>query len=75
MLLELEIRMKTPKYTQKTVQKFMSYLDEIGLSVHGNYMEGNKEFHGLMDYNSADIVNRRKYIQAGTIDSSERNHD
>jgi len=72
-LLELEIRMKTPKYTQKTVQKFMSYLNEIGLSVHGNYMEGNKESHGLMDYNSADIVNRRKHVQAGTIDSSEKN--
>jgi len=64
--------MKTPKYTQKTVQKFMSYLSEIGLSVHGNYMEGNKELHGLMDYNSEDIVNRRKHIQSGTIDSSER---
>ena len=64
--------MKTPKYTQKTVQKFMSYLYEIGLSVHGNQMEGNKEFFGLMDYNSEDIVNRRKHIQAGTLDSSER---
>lgn len=53
--------MNTPRYTEKTVQKFLDYLNEIGLSVYGQAMndKGEKQ-HGCMDYDAKAIVLRRK---------------
>lgn len=53
--------MNTPRYTEKTVQKFLDYLNEIGLSVYGQAMneKGQKE-QGCMDYDAKNIVLRRK---------------
>lgn len=53
--------MNTPRYTEKTVQKFLDYLSEIGLSVYGQAMndKGEKEM-GCMDYDAKTIVLRRK---------------
>lgn len=35
--------MNTPRYTEKTVQKFLDYLNEIGLSVYGQAMNDKGE--------------------------------
>lgn len=53
--------MNTPRYTEKTVQKFLDYLNEIGLSVYGQAMndKGEKQ-QGCMDYDAKTIVLRRK---------------
>lgn len=53
--------MNTPRYTEKTVQKFLDYLNEIGLSVYGQAMnDKGEEQHGCMDYDAKTIVMRRK---------------
>ena len=35
--------MNTPRYTEKTVQKFLDYLNEIELSVYGQAMNDKGE--------------------------------
>lgn len=64
--------MKTPKYKIQTIQKFLDYLAESGLTVYGQAMgeDGSYE-HGCMDYNAKDILERRNHIQKGTIGKRE----
>lgn len=53
--------MSTPRFTEKTVQKFLDYLNEIGLSVYGQAMNDKGEKQpGCMDYDAKTIVLRRK---------------
>lgn len=61
--------METTRYSVKTVQKFMDYLSEIGLSVYGQSMnaETGEELGAFMDYNAAEIVARRKHIEQDTL--------
>ncbi len=60
------------RYQKKTVEQFMAYLEDIGLSVYGPNMtlEG-EELDALMDYDAEDIVARRKHIDKDTLWSSE----
>lgn len=61
--------METTRYSVKTVQKFMDYLSEIGLSVYGQNMntETGEELDAFMDYNATEIVARRKHIEQDTL--------
>lgn len=55
-------------YQKKTVEKFMAYLNEMGLSVYGPSMTTEGEETGaLMDYDADAVVARRKYITKGTL--------
>lgn len=55
-------------YQKKTVEKFMAYLNEMGLSVYGPSMTPDGEETGaLMDYDADTVVARRKYITKGTL--------
>lgn len=60
------------RYQKKTVEQFMAYLKDIGLSVYGPNMtlEG-EELDALMDYDAEAIVARRKHIDKDTLWSSE----
>lgn len=60
------------RYHKKTVEQFMMYLQDIGLSVYGPSMtlEG-EELPALMDYDAEHIVARRKHIDKETLWSSE----
>lgn len=62
--------MRTPKYSEKTVQKFVDYLNEIGLSVYGNHMINGVDCGGCMDYESDQIILRRKLVEKGKLISS-----
>lgn len=55
-------------YQKKTVEQFMEYLNEMGLSVYGPSMTPEGEETGaLMDYDADTVVARRKYITKGTL--------
>ena len=62
--------MRTPKYSEKTVQKFMDYQNEIGLSVYGNHMINGVDYAGCMDYDSDHIILRRKLVEKSKLISS-----
>lgn len=66
--------MNTPKYSEKTVQKFLDYLNKIGLSVYGNHMVNGVDYGGCMDYESDQIILRRKLIEKGKLISSRDLH-
>lgn len=56
------------RYQKKTVEQFMKYLSEMGLSVYGPSMTPDGEETGaLMDYDADTVVARRKYITKGTL--------
>ena len=56
------------RYQKKTVEKFMAYLNEMGLSVYGPSMTPDGEETGaLMDYDVGTILARRKYITKGDL--------
>lgn len=56
------------RYQKKTVEQFMAYLNEMGLSVYGPSMTPEGEETGaLMDYDVDTVVARRKYITKGTL--------
>lgn len=56
------------RYQKKTVEKFMTYLNEMGLSVYGPSMTPDGEETGaLMDYDVDTILARRKYITKGDL--------
>lgn len=56
------------RYQKKTVEKFMVYLNEMGLSVYGPSMTPDGEETGaLMDYDVDTILARRKYITKGNL--------
>ena len=56
------------RYQKKTVEKFMVYLNEMGLSVYGPSMTPEGEETGaLMDYDVDTILTRRKYITKGDL--------
>lgn len=56
------------RYQKKTVEKFMAYLNEMGLSVYGPSMTPDGEETGaLMDYDVDTILARRKYITKGNL--------
>ena len=65
--------MSTPKkLQQKTVQKFIDYLEDLGLSVYGPCMSKDGcEYPSHMDYDAEKIVTRRKLMDADAIFSSE----
>lgn len=56
------------RYQKKTVEQFMEYLNEMGLSVYGPSMTPEGEETGaLMDYDADTVVARYKYITKGTL--------
>lgn len=56
------------RYQKKTIEKFMEYLNEMGLSVYGPSMTPDGEETGaLMDYDVDTILARRKYITKGDL--------
>lgn len=56
------------RYHKKTVEKFMAYLNEIGLSVYGPSMTlDGGETGALMDYDVDAVLARRKNISKGTL--------
>lgn len=64
--------MSTPRYQLKTVQKFLDYLNEIGLSVYGQSMTlDGEELPACMDYDAEEIVARRKHTENETFWSAE----
>ncbi len=67
-------KLKTTKYTKKSIEGFMQHLSELGLSVYGPCMRNQIEYPSLMDYNVDDIINRRKCIQDGSLCSVDDLH-
>lgn len=56
------------RYQKKTIEKFIEYLNEMGLSVYGPSMTPEGEETGaLMDYDVDTVVARYKYITKGTL--------
>lgn len=56
------------RYQKKTVEQFMEYLNEMGLSVYGSSMTPEGEETGaLMDYDADTIVARYKYTNKRTL--------
>lgn len=56
------------RYQKKTVEKFMEYLNEMGLSVYGPSMTSEGEETGaLIDYDADTVVARYKYITKGNL--------
>lgn len=56
------------RYQKKTVEQFMEYLNEMGLSVYGPSMTPDgRETGALMDYDVDTILARRKYITKGDL--------
>lgn len=56
------------RYQKKTIEKFIEYLNEMGLSVYGPSMTPDGEETGaLMDYDADTVVARHKYITKGTL--------
>lgn len=60
-------KLKTTIYTKKAIEGFMQHLSELGLSVYGPCMRDEVEYPSLMDYNTDDIINRRKCIQDDSL--------
>ena len=59
------------KLHKKTVQNFLDYLEDLGLSVYGPTMSEGVEYPSYMDYDANDIVNRRKLIDSDALFYSE----
>lgn len=56
------------RYQKKTVEKFIEYLNEMGLSVYGPSMTPEGEETGaLMDYDADTVVARYRYITKGAL--------
>lgn len=56
------------RYQKKTVEQFMEYLNEMGLSVYEPSMTPDGcETGALMDYDVDTILARRKYITKGDL--------
>ena len=64
--------MKTKRKQVKTIQAFLDYLNELGLTVYGQSMdESGCEYPSLMDYDATMIAIRRQHVGRGTIHSAE----
>lgn len=60
------------RYQKKSVEKFMAYLNEMGLSVYGPSMTPDGwETGALMDYDADTILARHKYITKGDLHKFE----